>query len=261
MLATHRISGLGPWRSAARHARQYTALSSRNYGSTVEPAYRIMEVGSCTRMETRTAGRLSATVAVGETTDEREYTYGWFSESPLNLNGVPMTFFCTIPEGGAYGSDEPGIQLHFCEITRTVRRRSHRNDLHRYFELVLTAPRQVFDPFTRLWENRWQVIGRTRPIPVPPPLSFQTAVQQMEVINGCQCLIVLLYHTHGPVRPMVSRQMENSTGQQPPQIPQPSHAQMFEGQWQGNFNPGQVDSPSTFDDDMERIIAGIRDIL
>ncbi|RPB02566.1 hypothetical protein L873DRAFT_1802018 [Choiromyces venosus 120613-1] len=261
MLATRRISRPGSWRSATRQARPYTSVSSRGYGSTIEPAYRIMEVGTCTRMETRTAGGISATVIVDKTTDERDYTYGWFKESPLNLSGVPMTFFCTIPENDAYDSGEPEVQLHFREITRAVRRRSHRNDLHRYFELVLRVSRQVFHPFTRVWVNRWQIIGHSRPIPVPPPLRFELAVQQMEIINGRRCLIVFFYSTHSTVRSPVTNQIENPTNQQAPHTAQQPHVERFEDQWQGNFHPREPNTSSTLDDDMERIIAGIRDIL
>lgn len=260
MLATRRTTRPGSWRSAIRHTRQYATLSSRSYGSTIEPGYRIMEIGTYSCMETRTAGGVSATVVVDETTDEREYTYGWFKESPLNLNGVPMTFFCTVPESPSYDSDEPEVQLHFRQI-RTVRRPSHRNDPHRYFELVLRVPHQVFDPFAGVWVDRWQVIGRTRPIPVPLPLRFQTAVQQMEIINGRQCLITFFYYPRDIVPPMVSGHMEDSTDRQPPQTSQQSHAQFSEGQWLGNFGSREANSPSTLDDDMERIIAGIRDIL
>ncbi|KAG0634585.1 hypothetical protein HOY80DRAFT_985714 [Tuber brumale] len=261
MLATRRISRPRSYRSAARHLRPYTTLPSRNYSSTAEPAYRTTQFGSCARMETRTAGGLSATVVVDETTDEREYTYGWFRESPLDLDGVPMTFFCTLPERNAYDNDEPEVRLHFHEITGTARRRTHRNDLHRYFELVLKAPRQVFDPFTGVWRNRWQTIGRTRPIPVPPPLRFQSVPQQLEIINGRQCVIIFFHYAPDTSWLSGAMQVENSTNQEPQQTSQPSQVQQFEGQWEGDFNSGEVNSPSTWNDDMERIIAGIRDIL
>ncbi|KAG0131988.1 hypothetical protein HOY82DRAFT_607163 [Tuber indicum] len=261
MLATRRSSGPRSYRSATRHMRQYNALPYHNYSSTAEPAYRATEVGSCARMETRTAGGLSATVVVDETTDGRQYTYGWFRESPLDLDSVPMTFFCTVPERNTYDDDEPEIRLLFREITRAVRRRTHRNDPHRYFELVLRTPCQVFDPFTGVRRNRWQAIGRTRPIPVPPPLRFQSAPQQLEVINGCQCLIVFFHYAAGTPWLSGGMQVENSTDQQPQQTSQPSHVQEFESQWEGNFNSGEVNSPSTWNDDLERIIAGIRDLL